>query len=97
MVLTGLVYIVGTLPGAMSRELLALWFARPLEIPTTPVSLLWALPISLSIAVVYKALKLPEFRTRLFLREVALLFATIVGFLALVAAGLAVIAYVITW
>ena len=97
MILTGLPYSMGTALEVLSREILAQWFARPLEIPTTPVSLLWALPISLSIAVVYKALKLPEFRPRLFLREVALLFATIVGFLALVAAGLAVVACIIAW
>jgi len=68
----------------------------PLEVPTTPAGLLWALPISMFIAMVYKAIKLEEFRTGLFVREVLLLFVTIIGFLLLVGVILAVIAHLIT-
>ncbi len=58
----------------------------PIAIPTTPASLLWALPVSLGIAAVYKAVKLEEFTWPLFVREVSLLFVTIIG--ALIATAL---------
>jgi hypothetical protein len=45
---------------------------------------------------VYKAIKLPSWQTKLYLREVALLFITIVGFLILVAVVLAVISHLIS-
>ena len=77
---------------ATINGLLAQVFSRPLEIPTEAISLLWALPICLSIALVYKAIKLEPFKTAVFVREVLLLFGTIVGFLVLVALGLLAIA-----
>ena len=58
---------------------------QPLTVPTDAWALLWALPISLSIALIYKAIKVHTFRPGPYLREVALLFATIVGFLVVVA------------
>ena len=58
---------------------------QPLTVPTDPRALLWALPISLSIALIYKAIKTHALRPALYVREVALLFATIVGFLVVVA------------
>ena len=64
------------------------WLRFPLEVPTRATGLLWALPICVSIAMVYKALRLETFKGRLFIREVLVLSATIGGFLALVAAGL---------
>jgi hypothetical protein len=60
-------------------------FTTPAYIPTDITSLLWALPICLSIAVVYKAIKLEQFTTGYFAREVSLLFITIIGFLVVVA------------
>lgn len=68
--------------------LLGQFLTEPLDVPTRPVSLLWALPISLAIAVVYKAIKLEDLGTKVFLREVTLLFVTIVGFLVVVALAL---------
>ena len=65
--------------------MIAAFLAQPLRVPSDITSLLWALPISLSIALVYKAIKVVNFKPLLFLREVALLFATIVGFLVVVA------------
>lgn len=67
--------------------------ALPVEIPTTPVSLLWALPLCLAISVVYKAVKLETFTPALVVKEVALLFITIIGFLILVALILLAIAH----
>ena len=60
-------------------------FMEPVDVPTEPASLLLLLPLCLSIALVYKAIKLEPFRLGRYAWEVVLLFATMVGFLALVA------------
>jgi len=75
--------------------LLAHIFSQPLEIPTKAISLFWALPICLTIALVYKSLKLETFRFSILLREVVLLFLTIIGFLVMVAIALVIIAYLV--
>ena len=67
---------------------LAQLFTQPTYLPTHIITQLWVLPICLSIALVYKAIKLEDFKPALFVREVILLFFTIVGFLILVAVGL---------
>ena len=64
----------------------------PIAIPTNPVSLLWALPVSLGIAAVYKAVKIEKFSWPLFAREVSLLFVTIISALILTAICLAILA-----
>ena len=80
----------------LMATLLCQTLVKPLEVATTPAGLLWSLPISLCIAMVYKAIKLEKFRMSLFIREVVLLFATIIGFLIMVGIVLAIIAYLIT-
>ncbi|MCP4712137.1 MAG: hypothetical protein GY869_26235 [Planctomycetes bacterium] len=67
---------------------LAQLFTRPTDMPTLIITQLWVLPICLSIALVYKAIKLEDFKPALYVREVILLFGTIVGFLIIVAAVL---------
>ena len=67
-------------------------FSQPMRVPTDVVSLLWALPICLSIALVYKAIKIETFTPALLVREVAFLFVTIIGFLLVVAIGLLAVA-----
>jgi hypothetical protein len=57
-------------------------FSQPLHVPTRAVSLLWVVPICLSIALVYKAIKLDDLKWGYYLREVGLLFCTLIGFLA---------------
>jgi len=64
---------------------LAQLFTQPCYIPTDITSLLWAIPICLSISVVYKAIKIEPIDPGYFAREVSLLFVTIVGFLIFVA------------
>ena len=64
----------------------------PISIPTTPASLLWAVPVSLGIAAVYKAIKLEKFTWPMFAREVTLLVATIIGALIATGIGLALLA-----
>jgi hypothetical protein len=63
-------------------------FSQPMRVPTDVVSLLWVVPICLSIALVYKTIKIEIFTPALLLREVAFLFVTIIGFLILVALAL---------
>lgn len=74
-------------------HLLAQLFRQPMDVPTTPLALLWSLPVCLSIALVYKAIKIRNFSPAVFTREAALLFVTIVVFLSLVALVLLGIAY----
>ena len=75
----------GVMMLAVAPEMMAAILAQPMRVPSDVGSLLWALPICLSIALIYKAIKLETFRPILFVREVALLFATIVCFLIVVA------------
>ena len=75
--------------------LMSLFFS-PILVPIEPVSLLWAIPICLGIALVYKAVKLENIDPPTYAREVALLFVTIIGFLIAVSLCLlAVISLVI--
>ena len=75
----------------MDLILLAI-FTEPMYLPTKPLSLLWVLPICLSVSLVYKAIKIEEFRPGLFVREVAFLFGTIIVFLLVIAVVLLAIA-----
>ena len=73
------------MPDLIITNCLAQLFAQPTDLPTLLITQLWVLPICLSIALVYKAIKLEDFKPALFVREVIFLFVTIVGFLILVA------------
>ena len=68
----------------------------PENVGTTPVSLLLLLPIVASIAVVYKATKLPRISAGNFLKESVLLFGSIVVFMVITALVLAAAAWLIT-
>ena len=72
--------------------LLAQILTEPLPIPTRPASLLWVIPIGLSSAIVYKAVKLERITAKVFIREVLLLFVTGIGLLVVAAVVLLVIA-----
>lgn len=67
----------------------------PLHVPTSPLGLLWSLPICLSIAAVYKAIKLETFDWHTFIRETILLFVTIIGFLIAIGAALVLLGYLV--
>jgi len=71
-------------------------FTVPYEIGGDSMSLLWLLPLLAAVAIVYKALKLPVITANKFIREVVVLFGTILLFMALIAVGLYVIDRVIT-
>jgi hypothetical protein len=68
-------------------------FTTPMRIGTDPASMLWLLPLVVSIAVVYKATKVHRIYPRPFARESAVLFGSILVFIVVAA----IILYAITW
>ncbi len=68
-------------------------FTTPMRIGTDPASMLWLLPLVVSIAVVYKATKVSRIRAWPFAKESAVLFGSIVVFIVVAA----IILYGITW
>ncbi len=68
-------------------------FTAPIQIDTTPASMLWLLPLVASISIVYKATKVHTIRWKSFLRETAVLFGSIIVFI--VAATLVI--QTVTW
>jgi len=68
-------------------------FTIPEQISTTPQSMLWLLPLVASIAIVYKATKLPEIKAANFIKESVVLFGSIVVFMFVTA----LILYAIAW
>ncbi|OHB65165.1 MAG: hypothetical protein A2Y76_02315 [Planctomycetes bacterium RBG_13_60_9] len=71
-------------------------FTIPMRIGTDPASMLWLLPLSVSIAVVYKATKVHRVQLRSFAREAAVLFGSILIFILVAAVILYGIAWVVT-
>jgi hypothetical protein len=71
-------------------------FTVPYDIGGDSMSLLWLLPLLAAVALVYKALKLPVITANKFIREVVVLFGTILLVMALIAVGLYVVDRVIT-
>ena len=68
----------------------------PEEIGTTKQSLLLLLPLVLSIAVTYKATKVPKITFGNFIFETLVLFLSIIAFLLFIALILAAIAHFVT-
>ena len=71
-------------------------FTTPEKIGATPQSMLWLLPLVATIAIVYKATKLPEIKAANFLKEVVILFGSIVVFMSITALVLCAFAWLIT-
>ena len=71
-------------------------FTTPEKIGATPQSMLWLLPLVAAIAIVYKATKLPEIKAANFLKEVVILFGSIVVFMSITALVLFAFAWLIT-
>jgi hypothetical protein len=78
-----------------TASLLLASFTMPEQIGTTPLSMLWLLPLVASIAVVYKATKLPEIKAANFIKESVVLFGSIVIFMFVIAFILYAIAWVV--
>lgn len=71
-------------------------FTTPERIGVTALSMLWLLPLALSVAVVYKATKVREVRAVSFIRESVVLFASIIVFMLVTAVALLGIAWLVT-
>jgi hypothetical protein len=70
-------------------------FTTPEKIGTTPQSVIWLLPLTMAIAVVYKATKVPKITFRSFLKETVVLFCSVVIFIGVAALVLFVMAWLI--
>ena len=71
-------------------------FTVPERIGVTPNSMLWLLPLVAAIAIVYKTTKLPKIKAGHFIKEVTVLFGSIVVFMLIAAMVLYVMAWLIT-
>ncbi len=60
-------------------------FTSPIHIGSNAVMLLWALPLIAVISIVYKAIKLDELKPAEFVKQVILLFGSILVFMILTA------------
>lgn len=68
-------------------------FTSPEQIGTNPKSMLWLLPLAAAIAVGYKATKLSTITTGNFIKEVLLLFGSMIAFMVITA----VVLWIFTW
>lgn len=71
-------------------------FTVPERITVNPQSMLWLLPLVAAIAIIYKATKVPKITAVSFLKEVVVLFGSIVVFMAVTAVVLGVLSWLIT-
>jgi hypothetical protein len=71
-------------------------FTVPEKIDVNSQSMLWLLPLIAAIAIVYKATKMPKIKALNFCKEAAILFGSIVVFMAITAVALCVLAWLIT-
>ena len=71
-------------------------FTTPEKIGTNPSSMLWLLPLAASIAIAYKATKLPTIKAGNFIKEAAILFGSIVVSIIITAVALYALAWLIT-
>jgi len=71
-------------------------FTEPIEIGPSPQSMLWLLPLAAAIAVVYKVTKLTKITARNFIKEVVVLFGSIIVFIVITALALYLLAWLIT-
>jgi hypothetical protein len=81
---------------ATMTDLLLANFTVPETIGVNPLSMLWLLPLVASIAIVYKATKVPKITVLNFLKETVILFGSIVIFMIITALVLCASAWFIT-
>jgi hypothetical protein len=68
----------------------------PEKIGINPQSLLWLLPLVMAISIIYKATKVPTITAWSFIKEVVILFGSIVVFIVITALVLFTLSWVIT-
>lgn len=71
-------------------------FTAPEVIQPEPTSMLWLLPLAASISITYKATKLPTIKPANFIKESAILFASIITFVVIIMLVLHSLAWLIT-
>jgi hypothetical protein len=71
-------------------------FAVPERISVDPQSMLWLLPLVAAVAIVYKATKVPKIEIVHFIKEVVVLFGSIVIFMVITALVLYALAWLVT-
>ncbi|OQY07248.1 MAG: hypothetical protein B6I25_02255 [Planctomycetales bacterium 4572_13] len=71
-------------------------FTAPIEIGTTPSSMLWMFPLLAAIALVYKATKMRVLFTKKYLLESLLLFLSVSGFLIMAIIVLNLLSWLVT-
>jgi hypothetical protein len=71
-------------------------FTEPMRIGVTEQSILWLLPLVASVSIVYKATKITEIQAGRFIKDVVLLFGSIVIFMIITAVVLLGLAWLIT-
>ncbi len=79
-----------------SASLLLASFTSPESIGTNPQSMFWILPLAAAISIVYKTIKVPEIKTRSFIKDTFMLFGSIVLFIIAAAVTLCLMAYLAT-
>jgi len=80
----------------MTALSMLLTFTAPEPLSNGPWSMLWLLPLTVSIAVVYKATKVRRIEPWPFIKDCALLFASVMVFMLAAALVLFAAAYLIT-
>lgn len=71
-------------------------FTAPVEIGTTPASMLWMFPLLAAVSLVYKATKMRVLLTRRYLLESLLLFLSVSGFMIMAIIVLNLLSWLIT-
>ncbi len=71
-------------------------FTAPIEIGTTPGSMLWMFPLLAAIALVYKATKMRVLFTKKYLLESLLLFLSVSGFMIMAIIVLNLLSWLVT-
>lgn len=71
-------------------------FTVPERIGIDPKSMLWLLPLVAAIAIVYKTTKMPKIKAWPFIKEVTILFGTIIVFMIAAAMILFAVAWLVT-
>ncbi len=71
-------------------------FTVPERITVDPQSMLWLLPLVAAVAIVYKATKVPKIQAAHFIKEITILFGSIVVFMVITALVLYALAWLVT-
>ena len=83
------------MPAAIAQVISS--FTVPESIGVNPASMLWLVPLTAAIAVVYKATKVPSIKAGKFARECLVLFGSIMVFMVVTGVVLYIIALLINY